>query len=336
MRFRSLIGVVIVFGSLAAAAFYAVTIPRKLAADALPNRAPDLANGETLFNVGGCASCHATPNQQDRLRLGGGLALRSPFGTFRAPNISPDPNAGIGGWTELQFANALLKGVGAHDEHLYPAFPYTSYQRMRLDDVRDLYAFMKTFPADQTPSRPHELSFPFTVRRGLGLWKVLFVDGQPFRPDPARDAAYNRGAYLVEGPGHCAECHSPRNVLGAIQPAKRFAGGTLEGVGWAPNLTPHPDGLADWSVEDLESFLQSGVTPQFYSVASPMSEVIANTNKLSAADRHAMSVYIKALPARPGKKPPDKQARSPARFTVDTDGSSSAFSHHQLATRGEP
>jgi mono/diheme cytochrome c family protein len=337
MRFRSLITVLVFLGALAAAGFYVLTIPTPLPARALPPRTADLANGETMFNVGGCASCHARPQQENRLALGGGLALRTPFGTFRAPNISPDPKAGIGSWGELQFANALLKGVGAHEEHLYPAFPYTSFQRMTLEDVRDLYAFMMRLPADPTPSQRHELAFPFTFRRGIGLWKVLFVDGQPFRPDPARDAVYNRGAYLIEGPGHCAECHSPRNVLGAIEPGKRFAGGAnLEGGGWAPNITPHADGLADWSLEDVASFLQSGVTPVFYSVASPMADVIANTAKLSTADRQAMATYLKALPPRPGKKPADKQAGRHSCSGVDSIACSLALSYDKLATRGEP
>jgi mono/diheme cytochrome c family protein len=221
------------------------------------------------------------------------------------PNISPDPRAGIGKWTELEFANAMLRGVGPGPQHLYPAFPFTSYQRMSLDDVRDLFAFLKTLPPDSTPSAPHVLSFPFSVRAGVGVWKLLFFDGRQFAPDPAKDAVFTRGAYLVEGPGHCAECHSARNVFGAIEPSKRFAGGAdPEGKGWVPNITQHADGLADWSMKDFEFFLQAGLTPAAYSVAPPMAEVISNTSKLAPADRTAMAVYLKALPARPGRKPP--------------------------------
>jgi mono/diheme cytochrome c family protein len=259
-----------------------------------------------MFNIGGCASCHATPKQDDRRRLGGGLALGSPFGTFKAPNISPDPKAGIGAWSEADFANAMLRGVGRNGEHLYPSFPYTSYQRMRLDDVRDLYAFLKTLPPDATPSAPHQLPFPFTVRRLVGAWKLLFLDGRTFAPDASKDAVHNRGGYLVEGPGHCAECHSGRNVLGAIDPERRFAGGTdLEGKGgWVPNITPHADGLAGWSVQDMTFFLETGLTPEGASVADSMAEVIRNTSKLAPPDRQAMATYLKALPPRPGKKPP--------------------------------
>ena len=307
MRLRPLIAALLVLGVLGLAAFYVVTAPSTLPLDALKPRTANLANGETMFDIGGCPSCHATPKQDNRLRLGGGHELRSPFGTFKVPNISSEPKAGIGAWTELQFANALLKGVGRGNEHLYPSFPYTSYQRMSLDDVRDLYAFLKSLPADTTPSQPHELPFPFNIRRSLGGWKLLFVDGRPFAPDPTRDAQYNRGAYLIEGPGHCAECHSSRNILGAIMQSQRFAGGAdLEGDGWVPNITPHADGLAAWSVQDMEYFLETGLTPDGYAVASTMADVILNTAKLSPKDRAAMAVYLKALPPHAGKKPPRK------------------------------
>jgi len=305
MRLSFLGKVVAPLAAIGAVAFYVATIPSTLPADALKPRTADLANGETLFNIGGCASCHAAPNQGDRLRLGGGLALRSPFGTFKVPNISSDPKAGIGAWTELQFVNAVLKGVGRNNEHLYPSFPYTSYQRMSLDDARDLFAFLKTLPPDASPSEPHLLPFPFNVRRLLGGWKLLFLDGKTFAPDPAKDAVYNRGAYLVEGPGHCAECHSGRNLLGAIKQSQRFAGGAaLEGKGWVPNITPHADGLAAWSVSDFEYFLSTGLTPDGYAVSSGMDEVIQNTSKLTAEDRHAMASYLKMLPPRQGAPPP--------------------------------
>jgi mono/diheme cytochrome c family protein len=299
---------VLVLAVLGLTAFYVLTIPSTLPADALKPRTADLANGETMFSIGGCSSCHATPKQDDRRKLGGGLALRSPFGTFKVPNISPDPNHGIGGWTELQFANAVLKGVGRGNEHLYPSFPFTSYQRMALDDVRDLFAFLKTLPPVTTASEPHQLPFPFNVRRGLGGWKLLFVDGRQFAPDLSNGAVYNRGAYLVEGPGHCAECHSRRNSLSGINPSTRFAGGAdPEGKGgWVPNITPHSDGLAAWSVKDFEFFLETGLAPDGSGVTGNMAEVVANTSKLSAADRAAIAVYLKALPPREGKAPPRK------------------------------
>lgn len=307
MRLRFLLRAVLVLSLLGLAGFYALTMPSTLTEAALTARSASLANGEVMFNIGGCVSCHATPKQENRLKLGGGLALPSPFGIFKVPNISSDPKTGIGSWTELQFVNAMLKGVGRNNEHLYPSLPYTSYQRMALGDVRDLYAFLKTLPPDATPTESHQLPFPFNIRRTLGGWKLLFLDGKSFAPDPARDAVYNRGAYLVEGPGHCAECHSGRNILGGIKPAQRFAGGAdPEGKGWVPNITPHADGLEKWSQKDMEFFLETGLAPDGASVGSNMAEVIQNTAKLSADDRRAMATYLKALPARPGSKPAKK------------------------------
>jgi mono/diheme cytochrome c family protein len=285
------------------AALFILTMPSEVPREALTPRTADLANGATMFYIGGCASCHATPNQKDPTRLGGGLALKTTFGTFKVPNISPDPTHGIGSWSEHAFVNAMLRGVGRNGEHLYPAFPYTSYQRMTLDDVRDLFAFLKTLPAETTPSASHELAFPYNVRRGLGLWKRLYVDGQTFAPDPTNDAVFNRGAYLVEGPGHCAECHSPRDSFGGIDPQRRFAGGPdAEGKGWVPNITPHADGLAEWSQRDISYLLETGFTPDFDSVGSSMASVVENTAKLSGTDRAAIALYLKALPPRPGKR----------------------------------
>jgi mono/diheme cytochrome c family protein len=289
-------------------AFYVLTMPTTIPREALRSHTANLENGRTLFYAGGCASCHATPQQEDRTRLGGGLALKTPFGTFKVPNISSDPERGIGAWTELEFINAMLRGVGRHGEHLYPSFPFTSYQRMTLGDVRDLFAFMRTLPADPTPSASHELPFPFGFRRGLGLWKLLYLDGRPFVPDPARSAELNRGAYLVEGPGHCAECHSPRNWLGAIPADRRFAGGPdPEGKGWVPNITPHPDGLGGWSQKDIEYLLETGFTPEYDSVGSTMADVVANTAKLTQHDRAAIAAYLRSLPPRPGSRPSRKQ-----------------------------
>jgi len=288
-------------------AFYVLTAPAVLAPGELPARQANLANGQTLFFAGGCASCHATPGQDNPRRLGGGLALKTPFGTFYAPNISPDQQHGLGAWSESAFLNAVLRGVGRNGEHLYPAFPFTSYQRMSVDDVRDLYAFLKTLPPEATPSRPHALSFPYSVRRGLGLWKLRYLDGKTFVPDPARSARLNRGAYLVEGPGHCAECHSPRDAFGGIIEERRFAGGLdPEGKGWVPNITPHPDGIASWSEKDIAYLLETGIMLDGDVVGSTMADVVANTAKLSADDRAAMAAYVKTLPPRPGKKPSRK------------------------------
>jgi mono/diheme cytochrome c family protein len=287
----------VVAAALGLAAFWFLTMPATVLPGALAARTPDVGNGRTMFFAGGCSSCHAVPKQKDQTRLGGGLALRSPFGTFHVPNISSDPKDGIGAWSEAQFVTAMTKGVSPEGQHLFPAFPYTSYAHMRVDDVRDLFAFLKTLPAVSGKVRGHELPFPFKVRRLVGLWKLLFFDGEPFKDDPSKSAQWNRGAYLVNAPAHCAECHSPRNALGAIIESKRFAGGPApDGQGGVPNITATK--LKKWSVQDVATMLVDGTTPDSDLVGGSMAEVIANTAKLSADDRMAMAEYIKSVPAR--------------------------------------
>ena len=288
---------VAVFG----AAFWILTIAKIVSPGELGPHTADLENGKTLFHAGGCASCHATPKQEDKTRLGGGLALKSAFGTFYAPNVSPDRNDGIGGWTEAQFVTALRGGTSPSGEHLYPAFPYTSYRNMAVDDLRDLFAYLKTLPAVAGRAPDHELPFPFGFRRGLGIWKLLFLPGVPFRPDAQRSAAFDRGAYLVKGPGHCAECHSPRNFLGAIIPGLRFTGGpNPAGRGWVPNITQQE--LKDWSEEDIANLLETGETPEGDRVGSAMAEVVRSTAQLPEQDRAAIAAYIKLLPPVEGIK----------------------------------
>ncbi len=293
---------------------WVVTIPAAVPASALPTHTVDLGNGKTMFDIGGCASCHATPGKDadktDRTRLGGGLALASPFGTFYVPNISPDTADGIGAWSEADFVTALWKGTSPQGRHLFPAFPYTSYQHMELADVRDLFAYLKTLPPVAGRVRRHALAFPFNIRRLVGLWKLLFFHGGPFVPDPAKSAQLNRGAYLVNAPGHCAECHSPRNFLGAIVESERFAGGpTPDGKSWVPNITPaglqHQD--PRWSEKDIASFLSDGMNPSGDFAGGGMADVIRNTALLGANDRAAIAAYIASLPPRQGPKPPKKK-----------------------------
>ena len=303
---RKLILVVIAIAAIGLAIFWFVTIPAAVPASALGNHTPDLANGKEMFFAGGCTSCHAVPGQDDRTRLGGGLGLKSPFGTFYVPNISPDANDGIGRWSEADFVTAMTKGTSPDGRHYFPAFPYTSYQHMRTDDVRDLFAFLKTLPPVQGRVRDHDVPFPFNVRRLLGGWKFLFLDGKPFQPDASKPAEWNRGAYLMNGPGHCAECHSPRNALGGIIAAQRFAGGpNPEGEGWVPNITQA--GLKDYSEKDIEYLLETGNTPEGDSVGGAMAPVIRNTAQLAAEDRHAIAVYLKSLPPVEGPKKPEKK-----------------------------
>jgi mono/diheme cytochrome c family protein len=275
------------------AAGWVLTVPM-MPRIALTAYNPDLANGRTMFLIGGCGSCHAVPKQEDATRLGGGLALPTAFGTFHVPNISSDAKDGIGRWSEAQFIAAMRYGISPLGEHLYPAFPYTSYQTMRTEDLRDLFAYLKTLPAVPGVAPDHALKFPFNVRRMVGLWKLLFLDDAPFKPDAAQSPQWNRGAYLVNAPGHCAECHSPRNLLGAVIASRRFTGGEIPtGQGGVPNITQEK--LHDWKVEDYAEVLDSGMTPDADRIGGLMVEVVANTRQLSAADREAIAVYLKSL-----------------------------------------
>ncbi len=302
---RKLIVVAVGAGVLGLALFWFLTIPQTVPASALGPHTPDLANGKVVFTAGGCVSCHAVPKAEDKTRLGGGLALNSPFGTFYVPNISPDSKDGIGAWSEAQFVTALNKGTSPEGEHYYPALPYTSYQRITFNDLRDLFAYLKTLPPVQGRVRDHNLPFPFNIRRTLGLWKLLFLDGEPFKPDPSKSALWNRGAYLVNGPGHCAECHSPRNLLGGIISGLRFTGGPApDGQGGVPNITQFK--LKDWSVADIADTLNTGMTPDADSVGGGMVEVVRNTSQLTSADREAMATYIKSLPPVEGHAPQKK------------------------------
>jgi mono/diheme cytochrome c family protein len=266
----------------------------------------DAARGAIVFNAGGCASCHATPGQPDRKRMGGGLQLKTEFGTFVAPNISPSPADGIGTWTVADLANAMLRGVSPEGAHYYPAFPYTTYAHAKLEDVRDLMVYLRTLPVVDGKAPAHELSFPFSFRRGLGLWKLLFLDPAPIRDEPGKSAEWNRGHYLVDALGHCAECHSPRNLAGGIVAAQRYAGGPdPEGRGWVPNITAK--GIGAWSKGDIAELLATGFTPDYDSVGSSMADVVKNTAALPKADRDAMAEYLKSLPAVDGPPRPPKK-----------------------------
>jgi mono/diheme cytochrome c family protein len=302
---RRILSAAALAGAAALGVYWWLTAAPIMSAVAEPAYAPNVASGRTAFNAGGCSSCHAVPGQPDRLSLGGGLAIPSPFGTFFAPNISPDPVDGIGRWTEPEFVRAVIKGVSPRGAHYFPALPYTSYQHAKVEDVRDLFAYLKTLAPVSGKVRDHDVPFPFNIRRNVGVWKLLFMDGKAFAPDTARSPQWNRGAYLVNSLGHCAECHSPRNFLGGIIAAQRFAGGpNPEGEGWVPNITQK--GLGEWSEKDLAYFFETGATPDGDSAGGPMVRVIKNTSQLPPEDRAAMAEYLKSLP--PVEGPPRPQA----------------------------
>ena len=296
-------------GVTGAAVFWLLTMPRTIAADDLPDHGGDLAKGEYIFHAAGCASCHAAPGAkgEDKLRLSGGLGLKTPFGTFVVPNISTDKTHGIGGWTTVQFVNAVMRGVSPDGRHYYPAFPYLSYQRMTLTDVLDLKAFIDTLPAVASDAPAHDLPVLLQFRRGLGLWKALYMDYAPFSPVPGAGEQVNRGAYLVNGPGHCGECHTPRDLLGGPEAGWAFSGGPApegpkgKGKDFIPNITPHADGIGDWSARDIAIALETGLLPDFETFGGVMTSVQENMAKLTAGDREAIAAYLKSLPPRPSR-----------------------------------
>ncbi|THK39636.1 c-type cytochrome [Ensifer sp. MPMI2T] len=260
---------------------------------------PDVANGEQVFWAGGCVSCHAQPGAKDdaRLVLSGGRALKTAFGTFHVPNISPDESAGIGDWTLAEFGNAMTRGVGQNGEHLYPSFPYGSYARMTAKDINDLRGYLQTLPKSPNVAPPHDLPFPYNIRMALGGWKLLFLTGEPRVEVNTADAKLARGQYLVEGPGHCGECHTPRNALGGFKPGMWLAGApNPEGEGRIPDITPGSKSVGGWSASDIASYLETGFTPDFDSVGGSMVEVQKNLARLSPSDREAIAAYLKALP----------------------------------------
>ncbi|MEZ5923070.1 MAG: cytochrome c [Hyphomicrobiaceae bacterium] len=309
---RRLVMLLIIAGIAGLIGFVVITEPQTIREAALPSHTPSLANGEQIFLAGGCASCHATPasdrcddpQYKDKHALGGGRCLLTPFGTFYVPNISSDKATGIGSWTNIQFINAMKKGVSPGGRHYYPAFPYTSYQRMNFADLIDLKAYLDTLPALKTTVPEHDLALPFRFRRGLGLWKAMFLDGKSFVPDPSKSDEVNRGGYLVEGPGHCGECHTPRNFAGGFDMKKHLAGGPApEGDGWIPNITPAKDGLGGWSAGDIDSMLSSGMLPDGDFVGGSMAAVQRNMAALRPEDRKAIVAYLKALQPIENPKP---------------------------------
>jgi mono/diheme cytochrome c family protein len=323
---RRLFWIFVMLAVIGGAAFYVLTMPEKVDAASLPQHTPDVKNGEYVFNAGGCASCHAAPasdkcddpKSKDKLALAGGHCLRTPFGTFNVPNISPDKESGIGGWSDADFVTAMTRGVAPDGSHYFPAFPYTSYAGMKTTDLLDMKAYIDTLAPVKSSVAPHDVPFPFNVRRGLGLWKLLFLDEAKIEPEPGQSAEVARGAYLVNGPGHCGECHTPRNLIGGVDKSRAMAGAEEpEGDGVVPNITPHDQGVGDWTPQDIAYFLETGTDPDFDVVGGTMVKVQENMAKLTPEDRNAIAAYLKSLPAHPTAVA--KRARAEKKPAADGD-----------------
>ncbi len=290
-----ILGWLLGLGVVAAAVLWFLARPAPLAEADVAGLTGDATRGEAVFWATGCASCHmaAEAEGEAELVLAGGQRFPSDFGTFIAPNISQDATHGIGGWSLLDLANALTRGVSPEGYHYYPALPYGSYAKMQLQDVADLHAFLQTLPADPTPSQPHEIGFPFSIRETLGVWKLLFLNDDWAVPGSLTPTA-ERGRYVAEAMAHCGECHTPRNMLGGMDTARWLGGApNPSGEGRIPNITPAALG---WSAGEIVTYLTTGFTPEFDSVGGHMAHVVANMARLPDSDRQAVAEYLLLVP----------------------------------------
>jgi mono/diheme cytochrome c family protein len=263
---------------------------------ARPAAAQDqVKRGEYVFHAAGCAGCHTDVPAKGPL-LAGGRALKTPYGIFYPPNITPDPTHGIGGWTEAEFVQALKAGIGKGGTHLFPAFPYPSYAAMTDEDAKALWAYLRTVPAVAKPNRAHEVSAPYGWRLAAWGWQKLFFDGPSAPPAPAgAPEPVKRGHYLANALGHCGECHSPRNRFGAVD-VSRHLGGAMGPGGRIPNITS--GALAEMNDDDLMTLFETGMKPDGDMVAGEMSEVVhETTSKLTPEDRKALIAYLRTVPA---------------------------------------
>lgn len=251
--------------------------------------------GAYLARAADCVSCHTAPGGQP---FAGGYRIDTPFGALYAPNITPDDDTGIGRWSADDFWRALHQGVNRRGQDMYPAMPYTFYTKLSRDDSDAIFAWLRTVPAVRNAVDVNRLRFPFDQRWTMAAWRELYFSEGSFKPDPAKSAAWNRGAYLVEGAGHCSACHSPRNALGGIEQDKAFTGASIDGW-FALNLTSAlHTGLGAWSVQDIAGYLKTGSAQGRSTAFGPMALVVKNsTSQMSDADLHAMAVYLKDLPA---------------------------------------
>ncbi|MFL6570301.1 MAG: c-type cytochrome [Burkholderiales bacterium] len=254
-----------------------------------------IAKGAQLAAIGNCRGCHSAEGGRS---FAGGRPIDTPFGTFYGTNITPDPDTGIGQWSEQAFRRALREGLDREGHHLYPAFPYEYYTRLTDEDIHALYAYIATREAVRADNRPHELRAPFNIRALLGAWKALYFEPGVFRADPARDVQWNRGAYLVNGLGHCGACHTPRGFLGGEKKDQLFAGGIAEG--WhGPALNAGSPAPVPWSAEQLFKYLRTGLDEVHAIAAGPMDPVVRNLARAPEADVRAMAAYLEALAGPP-------------------------------------
>jgi mono/diheme cytochrome c family protein len=251
--------------------------------------------GAQLAAVGTCGTCHSA---NPAAPFAGGLPLHTPFGVVYSTNITPERETGIGAWPERAFVRAMRDGISRDGHHLYPAFPYDHYTRMSDDDIRAVYAYVMTRDPIRAPAHENHLTFPFGFRPLIAGWNLLFLDRQPVRPQADKGADWNRGAYLAEALGHCSACHTPRNALGAPERRKYLGGGEAEGW-YVPALNKDSPSPLPWSVEQLTSYLRTGIAPDHAIAGGPMQGVVESLAGADAGDVRAIAVYIHSLMGTP-------------------------------------
>ena len=297
---RSIVLALALILALGLAVFWVLSTPRPLTVADIPQHTPNLANGEVLYHAGGCISCHQpSPDLAgiENTVPAGGAPLHTPIGTLYPMNLTPDPETGIGKWTDLQFLNAVQRGISPEGENLIPARPYTSYAHMKPEDVLDSRAYLASLPPVKSPEREPDITALPLVRRGVGLWKWVGLDTTPWTPDPSQSESWNRGSYLVNGPGHCQECHTPRNIFMARNASKAFAGGPHpEGKGRVPSLLGLIERGRYTDAADLASALANGEALGYDKLASGgMGQVQRNISQLPEGDIQAIADYIASL-----------------------------------------
>lgn len=285
---------------LGAVVLWVLSAPRPLGPDAVPQHQANLENGQLLYTIGGCINCHKPdPAHQgaDAALPSGGAPLKTPVGILYPPNITPDPETGIGKWSELDFLNALDRGISRSGAHDIPAFPYTSYAAMRNEDILDIRSYLMSLKPVKAENRPADIPLAFFLRRGIGLWKLVGFSDAKWQPDPRQPTGWNRGSYLVNGPGHCAECHTPRNIFMARDDTRAFAGGPHpEGDGRVPSLRGLIERKRYTDAKDLVSAMQFGETLGYDKLSSGgMAAVQTNLSKLPEADLEAIAEYLVSL-----------------------------------------
>jgi mono/diheme cytochrome c family protein len=288
------------------AAGVSLTYSQPISAENSPADSQSIEKGHYLAMAANCAGCHT---ESGSVEYAGGRALKTPFGVFYTPNITPDPKVGIGSWSDADFLRALKHGISPQGQPYYPAFPYTSFSGISDADALAIKSFLFSLPPSNKPNRTHELSFPYSIRLGLWPWRWLYFDPKPFSPPPNATPEVARGAYLVDVLGHCGECHTPRNRLGAREQDRRLSGTPIgPDGGKVPNITPDPQtGLGRWSAKDVIRVLESGLLPNFDAVGSAMGEVVRATSKLEPADRAAIAAYLATVPPIANPKAPATQ-----------------------------